>query len=108
MRCCACLVFLCISLAVIEGQSLPLLLVVSFDGFRHDYPTLHGPLRNFRRLEQRGVHALNMIPSFTTATFPNHYTYVDGDEIDLQPSTVVLLFRLMTGLYEEVHAAHEL
>jgi len=57
-------------------QSLPLLLLVSFNGFRWDYPKLYGPLGNFSRLEQRGVHAHSMISTFTTATFPNHYTYV--------------------------------
>ena len=55
-------------------QSFPLLLLVSFDGFRHDYPILHGPLKNFRRLAENGVRAHQMIPSFITATFPNHYT----------------------------------
>jgi predicted AlkP superfamily pyrophosphatase or phosphodiesterase len=72
MWCFLVIVFLCNTLT----QSLPLLLLVSFDGFRHDYPKLHGPLENFRRLEQRGVHVQKMIPTFTTATFPNHYTYV--------------------------------
>ncbi|CAF1370640.1 unnamed protein product [Adineta steineri] len=68
----------------IFSQSLPLLLLVSFNGFRWDYPKLYGPLGNFSRLEQRGVHAHSMIPTFTTATYPNHYT-------------------LITGLYEEIH-----
>ncbi|CAF1160576.1 unnamed protein product [Rotaria sordida] len=68
----------------ILSQSVPLLLLVSFDGFRFDYPRLYGPLRYFSRLEDQGVHAHSMIPTFTTATFPNHYT-------------------LITGLYEEVH-----
>lgn len=71
------LIWCSVSVSVLDAQSFPLLLVVSFDGFRHDYPKLHGPLRNFRRLEQRGVHASKMIPTFTTATFPNHYTYAN-------------------------------
>jgi len=62
--------------SLVFAESLPLLLLVSFDGFRHDYPKIHGPLKNFHRLAQRGVHAQNMISTFTTATFPNHYTYV--------------------------------
>ena len=66
---------LCLSaLSLTFAQSLPLLLLVSFDGFRHDYPQLHGPLENFRRLAQRGVRAQTMTASFTSATFPNHYT----------------------------------
>ncbi|CAF2500492.1 unnamed protein product [Rotaria sp. Silwood2] len=71
-------------ISMIIAQSLPLLLLVSFDGFRHDYPKLHGPLKNFHRLQERGVHAQKMIPTFATTTFPNHYT-------------------MITGLYEEVH-----
>jgi len=47
------------------------------DGFRRSYldtdslPTLHA-------LEREGVTAQAMIPSFPTATFPNHYTIVTG------------------------------
>ena len=55
-------------------QSPPLLLLVSFDGFRHDYPKLYGPLANFQRLEQRGIRAPSMTPTFHTATLPNQYT----------------------------------
>jgi alkaline phosphatase D len=76
MRCFLVILFL-FNTSLIFIESLPLLLLVSFDGFRHDYPKIHGPLKNFRRLEQRGVHAPSMIPTFTTATFPNHYTYVN-------------------------------
>ncbi|CAF1033645.1 unnamed protein product [Rotaria sp. Silwood1] len=71
-------------LSFILSQSVPLLLLISFDGFRFDYPQLYGPLRYFSRLQEQGVHAHSMIPTFTTATYPNHYT-------------------LITGLYEEVH-----
>ncbi|CAF3333715.1 unnamed protein product [Rotaria socialis] len=77
-------VLLCYKSSFILSQSPPLLLLISFDGFRFDYPQLYGPLQHFSRLEERGVHAHSMIPTFTTATFPNHYT-------------------LITGLYEEVH-----
>lgn len=56
----------------------PLLLLVSFDGFRHDYPKLYGPLANFQRLEQRGIRAPSMTPTFHTATLPNQYTYATG------------------------------
>lgn len=65
-------------------QNIPLLLFISLHGFRSDYSKLHGPLANFNRLAQRGVHTPSMIPTFNTAKIPNHYT-------------------MMTGLYEEVH-----
>ena len=57
----------------ILAQSFPLLLLVSFDGFRHDYPQIYGPLKNFNRLAERGVRARNMISTFSTTTFANHY-----------------------------------
>src|SRR5258705_5802373 len=52
-------------------------ILVSFDGFRWDYPT-KAPTPNLRRLMARGVHAQNLIPSFPSKTFPNHYTIVTG------------------------------
>ncbi|CAG2115363.1 unnamed protein product, partial [Medioppia subpectinata] len=63
-------------------SSHPILVVVSFDGFRSDYvrpeltPTLH-------KLAQYGVKA-HMMSSFVTKTYPNHQT-------------------IATGYYEEYH-----
>ena len=55
----------------------PTVILVSFDGFRWDYPTkVSTP--NLRRLMARGVHARNLIPSFPSKTFPNHYTIATG------------------------------
>lgn len=55
----------------------PTVIVTSFDGFRWDY-TSKVPTPNLRRLMTRGVHARNMIPSFPSKTFPNHYTIATG------------------------------
>ncbi len=74
--CCFSFIFVLYTSCFILSQSLPLLLLISFDGFRFDYPTIYGPLGNFSRLEQRGIHAHSMISTFNTATFPNYYTYV--------------------------------
>jgi ectonucleotide pyrophosphatase/phosphodiesterase family protein 5 len=90
---------------LVLSQSLPLLLLVSFDGFRWDYPKLYGPLPNFSRLEQRGVRAHSMIPTFTTATTPNHYTYVYS-RCHFSSKCCCFIFALtslITGLYEDVH-----
>ncbi|XP_049860995.1 ectonucleotide pyrophosphatase/phosphodiesterase family member 5-like [Schistocerca gregaria] len=64
--------------AVFYGSpTKPLLLVVSFDGFRYDYinknvtPTLHS-------LHQRGVHSEYMRNVFITKTFPNHHSIATG------------------------------
>ena len=55
----------------------PTVILLSFDGFRWDYASKY-PTPNLRRLMTRGVHARNMIPSFPSKTFPNHYTIVTG------------------------------
>jgi len=55
----------------------PTVILVSFDGFRWDYMS-KVPTPNLGRLMMRGVHARNMIPSFPSKTFPNHYTLATG------------------------------
>jgi len=58
------------------GVIAPVILV-SFDGWRWDYDT-RAPTPNLRSLIARGVRADNLIPSFPSKTFPNHYTIVTG------------------------------
>jgi len=55
----------------------PTVILISFDGWRWDYDT-KAPAPNLRRLMARGVRAENLIPSFPSKTFPNHYTIVTG------------------------------
>src|SRR5678816_3486576 len=55
----------------------PILILVSFDGWRWDYIDRQ-PAPNLKALAARGVHATAMIPSFPVLTFPNHYTIVTG------------------------------
>ncbi|OFW38891.1 MAG: hypothetical protein A3F70_01925 [Acidobacteria bacterium RIFCSPLOWO2_12_FULL_67_14] len=55
----------------------PTLILVSIDGWRWDYAQ-KAPAPNLRRLIDRGVSAENLIPSFPSKTFPNHYTIVTG------------------------------
>ncbi len=55
----------------------PTVILISFDGFRWDYPA-KAPTPNLRQLMARGVHAENLIPSFPSKTFPNHYTIATG------------------------------
>ncbi|MBE0675048.1 MAG: alkaline phosphatase family protein [Bacteroidales bacterium] len=51
--------------------------LVSFDGFRWDYPALY-ETPSFDRLASEGVKASRLVPSFPTKTFPNHYTLATG------------------------------
>jgi predicted AlkP superfamily pyrophosphatase or phosphodiesterase len=55
----------------------PILVLVSFDGWRWDY-TDRLPATNLRALASRGVRARALIPSFPVLTFPNHHTIVTG------------------------------
>ena len=69
-----------ISCAIIPNQTAltpPLLLLISLDGFRWDYPDIY-QLPTFNSLVQRGVHVKHIEPSFVTATFPLHWTMITG------------------------------
>ncbi|KAK3776747.1 hypothetical protein RRG08_040313 [Elysia crispata] len=59
-------------------------ILVSMDGFRHDYLTFVNNTPNFDRMLQEGVTMPWIRNTFTTLTFPCHFTMV-------------------TGLYEESH-----
>lgn len=59
------------------GTPASTVILVSFDGWRWDYDT-KAPAPNLRALMARGVRAENLIPSFPSKTFPNHYTIVTG------------------------------
>tara|TARA_B110000438_G_scaffold298604_1_gene347161 strand:- start:1382 stop:2623 length:1242 start_codon:yes stop_codon:yes gene_type:complete len=55
----------------------PYVLVVSFDGFRHDYlERVQTP--NFDKLKLDGVSAESLISVFPSFTFPNHYSIATG------------------------------
>lgn len=55
----------------------PLLLLVSFDGWRWDYDT-RAPAPNVRALMSRGVRAEGLIPAYPSKTVPNHYSIATG------------------------------
>lgn len=52
-------------------------LMISIDGFRHDYLDLYQP-PNLLALAAGGARAERLVPSFPSKTFPNHYTLVTG------------------------------
>jgi predicted AlkP superfamily pyrophosphatase or phosphodiesterase len=51
--------------------------LVSFDGFRWDYPDLY-KTTNLNKMALSGAKAERMIPSFPSKTFPNHYAIATG------------------------------
>jgi ectonucleotide pyrophosphatase/phosphodiesterase family protein 5 len=65
------------SVARANGGRPPLLLLISFDGFRWDYLNMY-KLKNFEYLRCAGSHADFIHNSFSTITFPNHWTMVTG------------------------------
>lgn len=76
-RLCAIAVALALLAPLLGAAGEPILVLVSFDGWRWDY-TDRPPARNLRALAARGVRVRELIPSFPTLTFPNHYTIVTG------------------------------
>lgn len=55
----------------------PYVILVSFDGFRHDYVEKYNT-PNFKKFINKGAAADVMLSSFPSKTFPNHYTVVTG------------------------------
>ncbi|HMF97943.1 MAG TPA: ectonucleotide pyrophosphatase/phosphodiesterase [Vicinamibacterales bacterium] len=62
---------------VSDTSRSPVLVLVSFDGWRWDYIDRY-PTPNLRALAERGARAERLVPSFPPLTFPNHYTIVTG------------------------------
>ena len=71
------LVLVCAERAPRAADEPPILILVSFDGWRWDYVDRQ-PSPNLRALAARGIRATAMIPSFPVLTFPNHYTIATG------------------------------
>lgn len=60
-----------------EIAEKPYVLIISFDGFRWDYPD-RGITPNLTAMAKEGVRALSFEPVFPSKTFPNHFTIVTG------------------------------
>lgn len=60
-----------------ETFSKPYVILISADGFRHDYAEKYGA-ENILKIGRNGVSAKSMIPSYPSVTGPNHYSLVTG------------------------------
>lgn len=60
-----------------ESQKKPYLVLVSIDGYRHDYTDRHKP-KNLLKIRNRGSFATSLRPTFPSKTFPNHYSMLTG------------------------------
>ena len=86
-----CSIFWCLSASAqtaSEGDTSPLgthrnknaqqhVVLISLDGFRHDYIELHDAT-NLKRIAKNGVRADAMTPVYPANTFPNHISLVTG------------------------------
>ena len=66
-----------IYLSILIPRSEEYVLLVSFDGFRYDYPEIIDT-PNFDKIQKDGVRAESLVPVFPTLTFPNHYAIATG------------------------------
>ena len=61
----------------VEAISKPYVILISADGFRHDYAEKYNA-KNLLKISEKGVSAKALIPSFPTLTFPNHWSLITG------------------------------
>lgn len=73
----ALVLVLAAALATAQRATSPILILISFDGFRWDYID-RGESPTLKRLAAAGVRSRGLVPSFPSVTFPNHYTLVTG------------------------------
>lgn len=73
-----CLLFLT---SITIGRAAPIqkpyVILISFDGFRWDFPH-RGLTPNLKMMAEQGVSALSLRPVFPTKTFPNHLSIITG------------------------------
>lgn len=55
----------------------PALVLISIDGFRHDYIELHDA-KNMAAIASQGTRAKGLMPVYPSKTFPNHLSIVTG------------------------------
>jgi len=67
--------FLLFSSSCRPVKQKPLVVLISFDGFRWDYLDKY-PTPNLQWVRAQGISAESLIPVFPTKTFPNHYIRV--------------------------------
>jgi predicted AlkP superfamily pyrophosphatase or phosphodiesterase len=69
--------FAAMGLAACVRPPAPIVILISIDGWRHDY-LARAEAPALRALATQGVRSEGLIPVFPTLTFPNHYTVVTG------------------------------
>ena len=65
------------ALAATPSEDAPIVIVLSWDGMRHDYPD-RGDFPALARVAAEGVRAERMTPVFPSSTFPGHVSMATG------------------------------
>ena len=60
-----------------EGNEQSYVLLISIDGFRHDYAERY-QATNLLKIAREGTQTTSLIPCYPSKTFPNHYSIVTG------------------------------
>ncbi|MCB0421213.1 MAG: alkaline phosphatase family protein [Bdellovibrionales bacterium] len=60
-----------------SAEKKPYVLLISIDGYRHDYTDRYKP-KHLLRIRNKGSFATSLRPTFPSKTFPNHYSIVTG------------------------------
>jgi predicted AlkP superfamily pyrophosphatase or phosphodiesterase len=76
----ACLALVAAPLAA-AGEPAPTVILVSWDGVRHDHPD-RAELPALRRMEREGARVERLTPPFPSNTFPGHVTLATGTHPD--------------------------
>lgn len=61
----------------VKNKPIQHVLLISIDGFRHDYPQLHSAT-NIEKLAKNGVKVKQLSPAYPSLTFPNHVSLITG------------------------------
>ncbi|MEX2204971.1 MAG: ectonucleotide pyrophosphatase/phosphodiesterase [Myxococcota bacterium] len=64
-----------------DGAERPVVILLSWDGTRHDYPE-RAEARGLARLQREGARAERLVPVFPSSTFPNHVSLATGTYVD--------------------------
>jgi len=64
------------------ASARPVVILLSFDGVRHDYLDRE-PLPAFERIAREGARAEALVPIFPSTTFPNHVALATGAHADV-------------------------
>ena len=75
------IVALLLPLATHAVARQPTVVVLSWDGVRHDYPD-RTTLPNLARIARDGARAERLVPPFPSSTFPSHVTLATGARVD--------------------------